>query len=73
LKNEELLNAINPVLSRLLLHFQFDKPEDGKVDVFDSHYEYNPFVGNINTYLSKLIGFGKIVWLAVKEYIKNSS
>lgn len=66
LKNEELLNAINPVLSRLLLHFQFDKPEDGKVDVFDSHYEYNPFVGNINTYLFEKVS------LAVNNFADNT-
>ncbi|SFB20516.1 hypothetical protein SAMN04488072_109165 [Lentibacillus halodurans] len=66
LKNEELLNVINPMLSRLLLHFQFDKPEDGKVDVFDSHYEYNPFIGNINSYLFEKVS------LAINNFADNT-
>ncbi len=65
LNSEELLSDINPMLSKLILHFQFDKPEDGRVDVFDSHYEYNSLAGNINTYLFEKVS------LAINNFADN--
>lgn len=51
LKRDDFQNDTGSMLTRLLLYFQFDKTEEGHVDVFDSHFEYNPFVGNMDTYL----------------------
>ncbi|WP_108308392.1 hypothetical protein [Metalysinibacillus jejuensis] len=65
LKNEELLKGINQKLSNMVLQFQIDKAQDGQVDVFDSHYEYNPLIGNINTYLFEKVS------LAINKFSDN--
>ncbi|MED1440098.1 hypothetical protein P4U23_16355 [Aeribacillus composti] len=45
LENKEMTEDVSPILSRLVLQFQQDKTEDGRVDIFQSHLEFNPIIG----------------------------
>lgn len=54
-ENEEFLTSVNQVLFRLLLNFQLNDFEKGKVDIFDPNYEINNVSVNLLERVSKAI------------------
>lgn len=67
-KQDEIINVLKKVME--ISQAKTEEEADSLYrNVMDNANQLNEDVETA----TKLIGFGKIVWLAVKEYIKNSS